>query len=413
MGANSKRRREARRARSSAGAGGASDPFGLGRPRVDPELPERVAEGLAYLLALQLGSPASGRDLELRLAQVLAAVGSPPPVLVGRVQADLVAEAVAGAIAGGWPVGDLVQACRRADDAGLRWLATSVRRLDHETTTVVRADLEAVVDLTSHDERSAGTTPALLDALALLVRLDELPLLEARAVADHVAPRVSAAPHPKLHQVRALLAKAESTEFGPEAEALMAKAQQLIARHALERLLDEPATDDRVRPGIRRVWLDRPYLAPKAALVGEVARANRCRSAFAEQVGFSIVVGEEADLDAVELLVTSLLIQADVAMFAHGRAGARGRSRSFRQSFLMAYATRIGERLATASEAATAGSDRLPVLRRREHEVEESFHAMVATRAARSVRVADGQGWRAGTAAADLSRLDAHSKIER
>ncbi|MDP9441581.1 MAG: DUF2786 domain-containing protein, partial [Actinomycetota bacterium] len=37
-----------------------------------------------------------------------------------------------------------------------------------------------------------------------------------------------------LSRVRALLAKAESTEFAPEAEAFTEKAQELMARYAID-----------------------------------------------------------------------------------------------------------------------------------------------------------------------------------
>lgn len=48
-----------------------------------------------------------------------------------------------------------------------------------------------------------------------------------------------------LARVRALLAKAESTEFPDEAEALLAKAQALISRHAIDRA----AVAGETRPG--------------------------------------------------------------------------------------------------------------------------------------------------------------------
>jgi hypothetical protein len=78
----------------------------------------------------------------------------------------------------------------------------------------------------------------------------------------------------------------------------------------------------------------------------------------------SKVVGFQADLDAVELLFTSLLVQANAAMLQAGAkrdAYGQSRTRAFHQSFLIAYATRIGERLSQATEhaeqqAATASS---------------------------------------------------------
>lgn len=66
-----------------------------------------------------------------------------------------------------------------------------------------------------------------------------------------------------------------------------------------------------------------------------------------------------SDLDAVELLFTSLLVQATTAMLAAGSrqdAHGRSRTRSFRQSFLAAYAQRIGERLASILRPAVHAS---------------------------------------------------------
>ena len=67
------------------------------------------------------------------------------------------------------------------------------------------------------------------------------------------------------------------------------------------------------------------------------------------------VVAHADDLDAIDMLFTSLLVQATRAMLAKGphedRFG-RSRTRSFRQSFLVAFAGRIHERLVAATAAA-------------------------------------------------------------
>src|SRR3974377_713718 len=89
----------------------------------------------------------------------------------------------------------------------------------------------------------------------------------------------------------------------------------------------------------------------------------------------STVVGFPSDLDAVELLYTSLLVQANTAMLREGAkkdAYGRSRTRAFRQSFLVAYAYRIGVRLSPgtvhaeqAAAAAALGKDLGPVIKRR------------------------------------------------
>jgi uncharacterized protein DUF2786 len=206
----------------------------------------------------------------------------------------------------------------------------------------------------------------------------------------------------KLSRVRALLAKAESSSFPEEAEALSAKAQELMTRHALDRVLVEAGPE---LPASRRIWLDTPYVDAKSLLVHVVAQANRCRAVFDARWDFVTVVGDEDDLDAVTLLTTSLLVQATRAMIADPD----GRDRAFRKSFLVSYATRIGERLDQATEATIAESpdpDRLlPVLASHDLAVEAAFTTLFPAVVSKSVTVRSHEGWHAGRSAADRARL--------
>ncbi|WP_131737501.1 DUF2786 domain-containing protein [Actinomadura roseirufa] len=225
-----------------------------------------------------------------------------------------------------------------------------------------------------------------------------------------------------LGKVRALLAKAESTEFPEEAEALSARAQELIARHSIDHALLAAESGDTRGPSGRRVAVDNPYDAPKAVLLTVVADANRCRAVWHRELGFSTVLGFPADLAAVEMLFTSLLVQATTAMVHAGpRRDARGRSRtrSFRHAFLNAYAARIGERLREAAGEATSraaagegGKDLLPVLAARDRAVEEAVDTMFPNLAkGRAGSVSNYEGWVAGRAAADLASLNGRSEV--
>lgn len=232
------------------------------------------------------------------------------------------------------------------------------------------------------------------------------------------APETRGVDQKVLARVRALLAKAESTTFPDEAEALSAKAQELMSRHSLERVVAQADTGSPAPASARRLWLDSPYVAAKGLLVDAVAEANRCRAVLCEQLGFSTVLGDEVDLEIVELLTTSLLVQATRAMVAAGSRTSRtgqSRTRSFRHSFLIAYATRIRERLSTARDAGTAAvadTDRLlPVLAAREQAVEDLLTSMFPASAARSFSVGNAAGWHAGRAAADLAVLQAHRQV--
>lgn len=216
----------------------------------------------------------------------------------------------------------------------------------------------------------------------------------------------------RLGRVRALLAKAEATTFPAEAEAFSAKAQELISRHSLDEALVE-AGDTAVTPYARRLGVDHPYESEKASLLDAVARANRCQVVWSPEFGFATVFGFDADIDAVDLLHASLLVQAHRAMArAEPPGGKAGRSRlkTFRQSFLIGYAVRIGERLAEADRAALAGSGDaatlLPVLASRETQVREARErAFPRTVRGRGFRVDSEEGWESGRTAADRATL--------
>jgi hypothetical protein len=281
---------------------------------------------------------------------------------------------------------------------------------------------------------------AVLDVvLTLLAILSELPPIEVLVPPPGIAPRPDARSGiggsgiggsgtrrridaRLLQRVRALLAKAESTTYPAEAETYTAKAQELIARHSLdEALLVARAGDTVVVPFARRIGVDHPYEGEKASLLHAVAQANRCHAVWSPEFGFATVFGFDADIDAVDLLHTSLLVQAHRAMAQTeppgGKAG-RARLRAFRQSFLVAFAVRIGERLAGAAEAALADATRthdsgtaataglLPVLASRDEQVRETMRSVFPhTVRTRGSRVDSREGWDSGRAAADRAAL--------
>jgi Protein of unknown function (DUF2786) len=238
-----------------------------------------------------------------------------------------------------------------------------------------------------------------------------------------------AADNRMLDRIRALLAKAESTEFAEEAEALSARAQELMAKYSIDHALLAAQSGDREEPSGRRIPVDGPYEEPKCTLLNVIALVNRCRAVWSKDVGLMTVVGFPADLDAVELLFTSLLVQANTAML---RAGGkkdefgRSRTRAFRQSFLVSYAIRIGERLEEATAHATAeavdelaiverdsagavssGTDLVPFLAARQQAVDDAVDELFGgnLKRGRAARVTDAEGWASGRAAADLAKL--------
>lgn len=225
-----------------------------------------------------------------------------------------------------------------------------------------------------------------------------------------------------LSKVRALLAKAESTSFEAEAEALTAKAQALMARHAIDDAVARhrrPAAGS--RPTARRFSIDDPYASAKSLLLAGVASANGGRTVWRPGLSLMTVVAHEGELDAIDTLFTSLLVQADRALVTAGaQRSERGRSRtrSFRQSFLVAFADRIRERLAEAADAAAGeaaedlGTSVLPVLAHRQEEVDAAVEELFPhLEHRRGPSVTNGEGWAAGRSAADLAHLGPDTPI--
>ncbi|MEU9522236.1 DUF2786 domain-containing protein [Streptomyces sp. NPDC048224] len=327
-------------------------------------------------------------------------------------------EFVATAWRRGWQPADLVRIVRRElDDVHVRLVAALIRAQapqDRPRGPRWAAQLGAVPDQAPPRTDRFSQAGAVLELYRLLLRLPALEPLEPPG-----APRREARPESRaLARIRALLAKAEATGYPEEAEALSAKAQELMARHSVDEALlaaDAPAPD---APGACRIGVEPPYEQAKAVLLDAVADANHCRAVWNEAFGFSTVVGFEADLEAVELLYTSLLVQAEAAMTkaeAGQRAGGRKRTKTFRQSFLAAYAHRAGTRLRAAAQAATAESaatgaaadvDLLPVLASREAAVTDRTERMFPQTTTTRLRGAgDAAGWTEGTRAADAARV--------
>lgn len=313
------------------------------------------------------------------------------------------------------------RAGRAAERArGPRW-AAQLRDLGAEIWW--QSDARYMQEL-AHRRRSSRfeTTYDVLAALRVLARLPRITPLPTALPARASTPAESRT----LGRIRGLLAKAEATDYPDEAEALSAKAQELMARHSIdEALLDHAGAGADAGPGASgargttpsaiRIGIEGPYEQAKALLLDAVAAANRCQAVWSGDVGFSTLIGFEADLEAAELLYTSLLLQATTAMHragdAHHSRGRSRRTRDFRQTFLVAYADRIRARLATVTEATTAEAATdapglLPVLAAREVAVAETTGALFPDTAAVRMRgVRDADGWEQGAAAADRARL--------
>ncbi len=400
-----------------------------------------------------------GRDPRPLVAELADQAAGPGwcSLVTERVRAALVAH-LATALGGGWEPRDVHAVLRRkvslpAANLSVALLPEAVRERRPGTDRAQRWELQ-LANIASEgrclgtasaswaDDIAAGV--AAIGYLAHLMSLPDLFWPARRPLPADVAPGL-------LERARALLAKAESTAYEQEADAFLAKAQELMARYNLDRAaLEEPGQGV---GGIeaRRCWLDDPYLKQKGYLLAVVAQANRCRTVAVDQYGFVTVFGHPDDISATEALFTSLLVHATKQMALPARLGAPepafepgslfsqaaagpglaeqpgeqlgamtrpSSSRpSYRRSFLIAYANRIGARLREAATAATeaavqsSGGALLPVLAGRERGVEEAVRKMFPETATTEFSVTDREGWAAGRAAADLAELSLSPKL--
>jgi Protein of unknown function (DUF2786) len=164
-----------------------------------------------------------------------------------------------------------------------------------------------------------------------------------------------------LDRVRKLLAKAEDPACTPqEAAAFTDKAAELMAKYGVDRALlagRDPTTD---AVGDRLVDVLPPYAVDKVSLLAGIASALRCRSvrrAGQGHRGFSVhLFGFGSDLERVELLFTSLLVQA-----AYGLAAAVPRRHeslaAFRRSWLAGFSGVVHHRLREAEQRAASTAD--------------------------------------------------------
>jgi hypothetical protein len=436
MGKANRQRRADKRRRQQRHQGGPGPGSGGQQGGAGPSIDEWLVAG-AHLAA-------DGR-IEA-MDQTLLSLSSSPREAVDASIVRRVESALQYIWEGGWLPAELVGAARRKISARHGELAASAVVFDGRRLGGIRqppvewADQLAEVGLSLGWEVSqSGWWPqwcarsgrdrldALRTAIELLGLLISLPVLQ-RLVpppsgwgAGRSSARASRpADDPVLERVRALLAKAESTSFPEEADALTAKAQELMARHAIDTAMLEGASGGGDGPQARRFWLDNPYAPAKAELLAVVGATNRSRCVWDGDWNFMTVVAHEGDLDAIDMLFTSLLVQATRAMLAKGRHEdrfGRSRTRSFRQSFLVAFAGRIHERLVAAAAAAQRdatqehGGMLLPVLAGRTHAVDDRV-AELFPRLGRFTgpSATNREGWMAGRVAAEMATLGPRSR---
>src|ERR1700744_3555002 len=164
-----------------------------------------------------------------------------------------------------------------------------------------------------------------------------------------------------LERVRKLLAKAEDASVTPaEAEALTAKAPELMARYGIDRALLAAARPETDRPADRIIDVPNPWADVRAHLLAGLVSAMRGQGVLLPvPTGKRVhVFGYASDLERAEMLYTSLLVQ-----MAHGLAAPvvppTARSpRAWRRSWLLGYSSAVTARVRAAEERAARAAGR-------------------------------------------------------
>lgn len=228
----------------------------------------------------------------------------------------------------------------------------------------------------------------------------------------------------KAHEkIRSLLRKAESTNFEMEAEALIEKAESLRQQYRLEELLAGSYSDSPTRDAVvsTRVRFHSPWVKYQMRLLGVIARANSCEALLLTESGIATIFGTSDDVAHVVDLFTSLNRQRE--HFMRSSAGARTaqerrETSSYRRSFMISYATRIGSLLHRAAEdvlddlgdtAPSAAEEILPVLRERSERVHQTMGMIFPHTRTMSVTANNALGYRDGYDAAGKSHFGGDS----
>lgn len=168
----------------------------------------------------------------------------------------------------------------------------------------------------------------------------------------------SQAADPLLARVRKLLAKAEDAGVtAAEAQALTAKAAELMAKYGIDRALlaaERPETD---RPADRIIDVGNPWARVQAHLLCGLAAALRCQCVILPRPGPGSRIhmfGFSSDLERTDVLYTSLLVQMWQGLAAEQVPAWSRSPRAWRRSWLLGFATAVVARVRAAEQEATS-----------------------------------------------------------
>jgi Protein of unknown function (DUF2786) len=168
----------------------------------------------------------------------------------------------------------------------------------------------------------------------------------------------SQAADPLLARVRKLLAKAEGAGVtAAEAQALTAKAAELMAKYGIDRALLAAARPETDRPADRVIDVGNPWARVQAHLLCGLASALRCQCVILPRPGPGSRIhmfGFSSDLERTDVLYTSLLVQMWQGLAAEQVPAWSRSPRAWRRSWLLGFAAAVVARVRAAEQEATS-----------------------------------------------------------
>jgi hypothetical protein len=160
-----------------------------------------------------------------------------------------------------------------------------------------------------------------------------------------------------LDRVRKLLAKAEADGVtAAEAQALTAKAAELMAKYGIDRALLAARRPETDHPADRKVDIDNPWARVQAHLLCGVAAAMRCQCVLLPRPdpGTRIhIFGFASDIERTDVLYTSLLLQMWQGLGTAQMPGWSRSPRAWRRSWLLGFISAVVSRVRAAEQDAT------------------------------------------------------------
>ncbi len=171
------------------------------------------------------------------------------------------------------------------------------------------------------------------------------------------------APDRLLDRVRKLLAKAEADGVTTEeAQALTAKAAELMAKYGIDRALLAAARPETDKPDNRIVEIYNPWARVQAHLLCGLAAALRCQCILLpSRAGQRVhMFGYASDIERTDVLYTSVLIQMWHGLVAAQVPAWSDSPRAWRRSWLLGYAAAVTARVKSAEQGAERAAAEAP-----------------------------------------------------